>query len=195
MASILNPATRAGTAAGTPAVAPFAFAAPSMQNGSVQANSAFTLVDSSSTQTSGTANLAKNYTNAQRPTVLPTPSDGNAWLVALQNLYANRAGRKALGGVDTTGTVLLYSAFADALCNNTTLTRLISLEVTNVGPEPITVACAEVSSGDIKIPVGGTFLFVAPMDGVLATGTGITVKCATATKTSDVIVVTSYQGT
>jgi hypothetical protein len=192
MASILNKA--ASSVAPSASITPFAFTPPNIQSGSIQANSAFTLVDTSSTQTTGSANLAKSYNNTARPVTVPGPNDGNAWVTALNQTYASRAGRKALGGVDATGTVLAYSAFTDALCNQTVLRRLIALEVTNQGPEPITVSCVEVASGDIKIPVGGTFLFVVPMDGVAATGTGITVKCASAGKTSDVIVVTAYQG-
>ena len=195
MASILTKAAAGAANAGASAIAtPFAFTPPNVQSGSSQASLTYTIVDPSSTQTSGTANQSKQYTNTARPVTPPGPNDGNAWNLALNNLYANRAGRKALGGVDATGTVLSYASFTDALCNSTVLKRLIALEVTNQGPEPITVSCVEIATGDIKVPVGGTFLFVAPMDGVLATGTGITVKCASTGKTSDVIIVTAYQG-
>jgi hypothetical protein len=202
MASILNTgsgATSTDSSANTTVsgVTPYLLSSPSMTFGQVQAVSTFTIQDASggaSSTTTGSANLSRTYNFANKANVTP-PTDINsqAYQTYLLNLFCTKAGRKAFSAVDGTGVTMTYAAFTDALCNNTVLKKLHTIEINNQGPEAsILINCAEVSTADIKLAPGGTFLFVTPLDGIPVTGTGITIKSATAGKTADVFVVTSY---
>jgi hypothetical protein len=81
------------------------------------------------------------------------------------------------------------------LCNSASLTNISSILVQNMGPEAATFNCTDVAAGDIKIPAYGVFVIEVPMDGITATGTGMTVKCATTAKTTDILIVVAYRGT
>jgi len=202
MASILN--TGSGSSADSGAsstaaqgVTPYLLQSPTMTYGQVQAISTFTIQDASggvSSTTTGSANLSRTYNFATKAnTTPPTDINSQSYQTYLLNLFCNKAGRKAFSAVDGTGVTMTYAAFTDALCNNTVLKKLHTIEINNQGPEAsILVTCAEISAADIKVAPGGTLLYITPLDGVAVTGTGITIKSATAGKTADVFVVTSY---
>lgn len=191
MASILNPATRTGaTGTGTPAITPLAGTPPTL-SGSTSASQNFTLTDAV-TNSSGGVSVSYPWQVVSRPATGPPAVPGTQ---DQRNMYANRVVRKVYSAVDaTTGQSLTYATFPDVLCNSAALTRISSILVQNMGPEPCTFTCSDVSTGDIKIPAYGVFLIEVPMDGITATGTSMTVKCATTAKTTDVLLVVAYQG-
>ena len=191
MASILNPATRAGTGTGGANIAPLAGSAPPVLSGSTSASVNFTLTDAV-TNSSGGVSLSYPWQIVARPSAGPPATPGTQ---DQRNMYANRVVRKVYSAVDaTTGQTLTYATFPDVLCNTAALTRISSILVQNMGPEPCVFTCTDVATGDIKIPAYGVFIIEVPMDGIAAAGTSMNVKCATTAKTTDILVVVAYQG-
>lgn len=190
MASILNPATRTA-GAGASTITPLAGTPPNL-TGSTSTSVNFTLTDPVTNSSSGVS-TSYPWQVVARPATGPPAVPGTQ---DQRNMYANRVVRKLFAGVDATaGQTLTYATFPDVLCNSAALTKISSILVQNMGPEAATFNCTDVAAGDIKIPAYGVFVIEVPMDGITASGTGITVKCATTAKTTDILIVVAYQGT
>lgn len=143
------------------------------------------------TGSSSSVQSSSSYNVQARPSAGPpaSPSDTDK-----KTLYANRVAKASYAAIDATGGIdLTFGSLSDVLCASGACAKVNHVLIQNIGAEVLDVTWTDLSTAAIKIPAYGELQIIVPMDGITLAGTKIHFQCGAASKTTDAVVVLSYQ--